>query len=333
MSERLLIVTADPGYVDTVTAMAQQAQLLDCHVYPLSDETPHQAIHLIVSGEHLQAILDRLQSILGGATDWRISILPVEATVPRRRQTAEEAEAEKKGSARQSREALYDGVANSARLDWSFLVFVALSTVVAAIGLIKDNVAVVIGAMVIAPLLGPNLAFALGVALGDRSLMAKAMGTNAVGVIVSVMISVVIGLVWPLDLHSHELMARTDVGFDGVALALASGAAAALSLTTGLSSALVGVMVAVALLPPAATIGLMVGAGRGELALGAALLLAVNIVCVNISAQIAFVMRRITPRTWYERQTARRAVLINAVLWLLLLAALAALLAVRTPTL
>ena len=91
---------------------------------------------------------------------------------------------------------------------------------------------------------------------------------------------------------STEILARTDVGLAGVALALVSGAAAVLSLTTGLSSTLVGVMVAVALLPPTATMGMLVGAGHMKLAGGAALLLAVNVVCVIISAKLMSVTRR-----------------------------------------
>ena len=73
------------------------------------------------------------------------------------------------------------------------------------------------------------------------------------------------------------------MGLDSIALALASGAAAVLSLTTGLSSVLVGVMVAVALLPPTATLGIMLGAGHAQLAIGAAILLAVNINLVSFS--------------------------------------------------
>ncbi|MEQ8698745.1 MAG: TIGR00341 family protein, partial [Bauldia litoralis] len=180
--------------------------------------------------------------------------------------------------------------------------------------------------------LGPNLAFGFGVALGDRKLMVRALGTNAAGVAVTLTVCALIGLVWPLDMGSKELMARTDVGFDGMALALASGAAAALSLTTGLSSALVGVMVAVALLPPAATIGLMAGAGQWPHAYGAMLLLAVNVVCVNLATQAAFVLRGVRPRTWFEQAAARRAVRLNALVWLVLLVALAALLYLRVPT-
>jgi uncharacterized hydrophobic protein (TIGR00341 family) len=180
--------------------------------------------------------------------------------------------------------------------------------------------------------LGPNLAFGFGVALGDRALMVRALGTNAAGVALTLVLCAAIGLAWPLDLGSRELMARTDVGFDGMVLALASGAAAALSLTTGLSAALVGVMVAVALLPPAATIGLMLGAGQWHHALGATLLLAVNVVCVNLATQATFVLRGVTPRTWLEKEAARRAVRVNALIWLLLLAALAGLLLLRAPT-
>lgn len=333
MAERVIVVTADPGYRDTITAMAEQAGVLDCQVYGPDETAPRQAIHLLVGDDNRQTVLDKLQTILGAADGWRITILPVEATIPRRDESTAEAAAREKKSAGESREELYDDVASNARLNRSFLVFVVLSTIVAAIGLIEDNVAVVIGAMVIAPLLGPNLAFALGVALGDRALMGRAVVTNAAGVALTLAICVAIGRFWPVALESAELMARTDVGFDGLALALASGAAAALSLTTGLSSALVGVMVAVALLPPAATIGLMAGAGHWKLALGAALLLAADVVCVNLSAQITFVLRGVTPRTWFDRKTARRGVLINAAVWVALLAALAVILLTRTPQL
>jgi uncharacterized membrane protein len=107
-----------------------------------------------------------------------------------------------------------------------------------------------------------------------------------------------------------------------VALALASGAAAALSLTTGLSSALVGVMVAVALLPPAASTGLLAGAGDMAGAEGALLLLAVNVVSVNLAAQVVFLGRRIRPLTWFEKKVAARYSAIGLALWLVALALL-----------
>ena len=157
---------------------------------------------------------------------------------------------------------------------------------------------------------------------GDRNLMGRAMLTNVVGLAAAIGLSALVAVLAPIDLQSPELMARTSVGFDGIALALASGAAATLSLTTGISSALVGVMVAVALLPPAAAIGMMLGTGNLALAGGAAMLLAVNVVCLNLSAQLTFVLRGITPRTWYQKRNAKRASQINAAIWLGLLALL-----------
>jgi len=139
-------------------------------------------------------------------------------------------------------------------------------------------------------------------------------------------VSLTIGAIWPLDIHrgealvaSTEILARTNVGLDGVVLALVSGAAAVLSLTTGLSSTLVGVMVAVALLPPTATMGMLLGAGHPQLATGAMLLLAVNVVCVIVAAKIVFLAKGVQPRTWYEREKARQSKLLNGVIWGVLL--------------
>ncbi len=240
-------------------------------------------------------------------------LIPVEAALPR----PPEPEEKPKDKSAATREALYESVAKNARLDMNFLVLVVLSTIVATIGLIENNVAVVVGAMVIAPLLGPNLALALGTALGDTDLMWKALRTNLAGVGVTLILSAIIGLAGYIDLDSPELMARTDVGLDSVALALASGAAAVLSITTGLPSVLVGVMVAVALMPPAATLGLMLGSGHLHYAIGAGLLLAVNIVCLNLAAKVVFLLRGIVPRTWWEKEKARRAMIIYLLIWVM----------------
>jgi uncharacterized hydrophobic protein (TIGR00341 family) len=155
--------------------------------------------------------------------------------------------------------------------------------------------------------------------------MRKALKTNLAGVGLAIGLSILIGVVWPIDINSSELLARTDVGMDSLALALASGAAAALSLTTGLSSVLVGVMVAVALLPPAATFGLMLGRGEFQLAMGAALLLIANVVCVNLATKLVFLVKGISPRTWWEKEKARRAMRVSILVWFISLAILAVL--------
>ena len=221
-----------------------------------------------------------------------------------------------------TREELYSQIEKNTRLDGNFLILVFLSTVVAAIGLLENNVAVVIGAMVIAPLLGPNIALAFAATLGDRDLLLKSFKTNMVGVLFALSLSVAIGWFWPPITLNPEILARTSVGFDDVVLALASGAAAVLSLTSGVASALVGVMVAVALLPPTATLGMVLASGQHQLASGAALLLAVNIVCVNASANLVFLFKGVRPRTWLEKRRARQSVVWIGLFWAIALAVL-----------
>lgn len=316
---RAIDVISPAGQVGTVLSLAEK-HCAD-HWVDAEAEDGRQTVHLLVDAEHSQTVLDGLQTFLGSTPSARIVISTVEATLP----AVEEKESESKSRGKgitSSREELLGEMAKRSRLDSNFLVLVFLSTIVAAVGLIKNNVAVVVGAMVIAPLLGPNLSLSLGTALGEKSLMWRSVKTNLAGVALTLVLSVLIGLLWPVDLRSTELLARTDVGLDSVALALASGAAAVLSITTGLSSVLVGVMVAVALMPPAVTLGLMLSSGHFSLAFGALLLLLVNVVCLNFAANCVFYAKGVGPRTWHEKKQARTSIFVSIAFWALLLVAL-----------
>lgn len=306
-------VIADSGSADTVSAIAEKVNARDFRLGVVDDDGMQQ-MRLLVADSQLQSLLDTLQNILGAQPMARILVMPVEASLPR-----EEKVEEKKDTSGTTREALYESIEKSSRLDINYAILVMLSTVVAAIGMIENNVAVIIGAMVIAPLLGPNLALSLGTALGDIVLMRKAMLTLFAGIMIAVGLSIGIGFFWPYELDSFELLMRSEVGLDSIALALASGAAAALSVTTGLPSVLVGVMVAVALLPPAAAMGLMLGGGHVSLAIGAGLLLAINIVSVNLASKIVFLFRGVRPRTWLEKEKAKRAMIVYVVVWIVTL--------------
>ncbi len=307
---KLIEVIVDEIVTETVADIATKHNAVDFRLAQKNEEG-RQAMRILLQDEMVRSTLDALQAVVSSYPTSRIIVFPVETTLP----LPEEIKAKRKTTST-SREALYDSVSKDVKLNSNFIVLVILSTVVAAIGLIENNVAVVIGAMVIAPLLGPNIALGLGTALGDVDLMRKALITNLVGVGICVILSILIGLSWPFDIDSPELMARTNVGLDSLALALASGAAAALSLTTGLSSVLVGVMVAVALLPPAATFGLMLGHGQYQLAVGALLLLIANVVCLNLATKIVFWLKGISPRTWWQKEKAKRAMRVYILVWL-----------------
>ncbi|MEM8834142.1 MAG: TIGR00341 family protein, partial [Pseudomonadota bacterium] len=226
-----------------------------------------------------------------------------------------------------TREELQMDMEAGGKLSFDFLLLVFLSAIVAGIGLIQSDVAIIIGAMVIAPLLGPNLAMAFAAGLGNKKLFLSSLMTNIIGLSFALFISVLASFFMDMTAlkESTELMNRTNISFATIALALASGAAAVLSLTTGVSSALVGVMVAVALLPPAVTLGLFTGQGQWDLAFGAGLLLATNIICINISALVIFRLKGVRPRTWYEEKTARKNARFNLILWIGILILLSAL--------
>ena len=316
---KIIEVIADESYIDSIKNIADKNDASDFWIVS-SEGEERKVVRILVKPEQRQIILDALQGILSTSLSARVVVIPVEATLPRE----EEPEKNTKiiSAAETTREELYNSIGKNAHLNRTYLLLIFLSTVVVAIGLLKDNVAVVIGAMVIAPLLGPNLAMALGTALGDTDLMWKAFKTGLAGMSLALVLSILIGIFWPLNVESRELLARTYVGLDSAVLAMASGAAAVISLTSGIPSILVGVMVAVALLPPAATMGLMLGAGQTDLAYGAAFLLAVNIVAINLSAKLAFLIQGIKPRTWLEKKKAKQSMLSYIIIWVLTLAAL-----------
>lgn len=304
-----------------------------------SDGKTRWTLHILADDECRQQLLDEIQSELTLEDDWQLAILPVDTTLPRAAEPEEEKTTDPKEEVDEamklpgglSREEIYEQVERQGKTNRTYLILVLLSTVVAAFGMLEDNVAVVLGAMVIAPLLGPNLALSVGVALGDSKLILRAAAALIIGVALSIFLGFLIALLLPGASESDELLSRTDIGFGGLAIALASGAAAALSLVTGVSSALVGVMVAVALLPPATAVGLFLGFGQPMHAFESSIMLLMNIVCINISAQAVMVTRGITPRRWYEKRRARRSSRINAAIWLSLLTLLAVLLWLRQP--
>ena len=227
-------------------------------------------VMVLVQAEKAEAVLDRLESTYGQREGFRVLLMEVQAAVPRPAPTeAERAAASqpKFGPARISRQELDAEVRASARLNGVFLAMILLSSLVAAIGMWRDNAAVIIGAMVIAPLLGPNIALAFATALGNVELGLRALKTALAGIGAALLVAVLLGLVLPIEggperlASGSELLLRTHAGLADIVLALAAGTAGALAFTTGIHTPLVGVMVAVALLPPLVASGLCAGAG------------------------------------------------------------------------
>ena len=184
--------------------------------------------------------------------------------------------------------------------------------------------------MVIAPLLTPNVAFALSNTLGDTKLARKAIKILATGFFLSLAIAVVIGLWFEVDLRIPAIASRTNLAISDIALAFAAGAAGTFAFTTGLPGTLIGVMVAVALLPPLMTFGMLLGAGKFAAALNAFLLVATNVICINLAGVVTFLFQGVRPRTWWEAKKAKRRAIKASIFWAIMLLVLAAILFYRT---
>lgn len=284
------------------------------------------AVRILVRSSRTERLTDDLGDEFDQVDGFRLILLEVEATVPIPEETDGEEQPEDGDDKdhqetwdRISREELYQDIVGSSQLTPVYLVTVALSTLVAAVGLVRGDVPIIIGAMVIAPLLGPNVALALGCTLGDLGLVGRAAKTALAGLGLGFVISLAGGWLVGVDPTVPEILSRTEVSWGDVALALAAGVAGALAFTTGLPTAVIGVMVAVALLPPLVVVGLLVGSGEIRLALGAVVLLVTNITCVNLAGVGTFFAQQIRPRKWWKAEQAKRATLTAVALWLVML--------------
>ncbi len=285
-------------------------------------------LNVLLPAEQVEDVLDSLRDRFGGEEGFRIVLLPVEATVPKHEPEEEEEgkspEGQEAEKGRVSRQELYEDIVPPALLNGPYMGMILLSSLVAALGLWRGNIAIVIGAMVITPLLGPNMALALANTLGDTELLHRALRANLAGIGAGFALAAVIGVLLPFGNASEELLWGTRVGLPDIAVGLAAGGAGALAVTRGERSALVGVMVAVALLPPLVAAGLMVGAGQWSAALNAGTLFLVNVICVNLAGIAMFLLQGIWPHHYYEAQEAKKATRRALTVWLFLLACLGA---------
>ncbi len=289
-------------------------------------------VSALTESEHSETIIDLFDRSFSSVEGFRLIVFPVEASIPRTDISVKkgvtsdiiEKNGKKINTLRISREELYTDIVDSTKISNVFVFMAILSTVVAAIGLQKNNVAVIIGAMVIAPFLGPNVALALSTCLADRKLGLNALKTLLVGIVIVVILSTGMGYFFQTSTNIAEIHSRTSAGFSDIFLALAAGCAGVLAFTTGVSSAVIGVMVAVALLPPLTVSGLLLGAGHYHEATGALLLFSTNIICINLAGVATFLVQGVSPRIWWQADKAKKAIRIALVLWTVLLTLLAA---------
>lgn len=323
MALRQIEITVPVSEQSKLRAALGDLDVIDMSFSPCADE--RMLVRILIETVRSESVIDHLERNFSLREGFRVTLLPVEGTLPRLNKV-EVAPGRGSRPLRINRLELLDELERGVEPNRIFFATVLLSAVVAAVGLVRDDVAIIIGAMVIAPLLTPNMALALGTTLGDTKLIHRALKTNLLGMIVAFTFAVILGTVLNADPEIAAIRARTEVGLSDLALALAAGSAGALAFTTGVSASLVGVMVAVALMPPLIVCGLFMGSQQFDYAMGALLLVATNVICVNLTGVLTFRFQGIRPQTWYETDRAKRATRVAILIWGTLLVALAVIL-------
>ncbi|WP_158738168.1 TIGR00341 family protein [Alteribacillus sp. YIM 98480] len=266
-------------------------------------------VRILVETKHSEEILNYLEQASNQNDKLSALLFSLKTYIPHLEDKKEELEEEDEKSEereliRASRHELYSVVFESSEISKSFSWFLLLSALVATAGIVKNSPAIVIGAMMIAPIIGPFSAVAFASVLGDYKLLRRALVSALYGLILPIGVAIIFGYFFALPVNSQEFLSRMNIELIDIIAALASGAAGAISFIKRVSEAFVGVMVSVALLPPAVVFGMMVGAAKWEGALTPLLLLLVNTSSIVLSAIVVFWLSGIKPVNWQEIQEA-----------------------------
>jgi len=177
-------------------------------------------------------------------------------------------------------------VARDARLDRKFLLLIILAAMIATLGLLQSSTAVVIGAMLVSPLMGPIMGVGFGLATLETNLIRRSLVTLAAGMAVAILVAMLIIWLSPIKDVTPELRARTQPTLLDLGVAVVGGIAGVYAIMRKLSGVMVGVAIATALVPPLSTVGFGLVTGRFDFAMGAALLFLTNTLAIAFAATI-----------------------------------------------
>ncbi len=170
-----------------------------------------------------------------------------------------------------------------------YVVMILLSAVLASLGLLLNSSAVIIGAMLVAPLMQPLEALSLGLITGQPPLIRRSVLTLFEGVVLALFVAILTGLLLPTATPTLEMLARGNPNLIDAGVALVSGLVAAYATARkGIPAALAGVAIAAALMPPLCTVGMGLAFRNIELAFGAALLFTTNIAFIVAAGCVVY---------------------------------------------
>ncbi|WP_333591364.1 TIGR00341 family protein [Brevundimonas sp.] len=190
-------------------------------------------------------------------------------------------------------------------LSGRYLIMSVISAAIAILGLMLSSPAVVIGAMLVSPMMGPIVALGFSLALLDFGELKQALQAIVVGLGVALLVSVILTLVSPLKEPTAEILARTRPNFFDLLIAVFSGVAGAYAVIKQRGETIIGVAIATALMPPVATVGFGIGTGDLRIAGGAFFLFMTNLVAIALAATLTAGFYGFRPRLGERSGQAR----------------------------
>lgn len=223
-------------------------------------------------------------------------------------------------------ERLVESTERYTRLSRDVLTMALFATMIALAGLFLDNVAILIGAMLLSPLLGPINAFAVNANLGRIRKLARSQAAVllllAAIVILAAIITFLASHIVELPTNTTQIVIRNHATLTDILIALILGLAAGIALFVGFPEILVGVAIAVAIVPPAAVSGIGLALFNTNLFIGALTLTLIYLFGLQLGSTLMLRIRGVLPRKYYQQTEARKrsaySILILAVLLVIL---------------
>ena len=198
---------------------------------------------------------------------------------------------------------LFVALQEDANIHTNYVVFILLSTGIASLGLFLDSAAIIIGAMILAPLMAPLVSLSMGLLRADEKLFWHSMEKLALGTVLALIVAATVSLIFPSDPLTSAMAARLNPSLPDLFVAILSGIAAAWARSMKEAAQnLAGVAIAVALVPPLAVAG--IGLGRGDLWFfgQAFLLFLTNLIGIVLAASISFRVLGFSPAIHDKRR-------------------------------
>jgi uncharacterized hydrophobic protein (TIGR00341 family) len=231
-----------------------------------------------------------------------LMIFTPDTIIPRNKEKAN------KESYRASRETIVDYAKENSALSMQLIFLAIVASIVTSLGLITNNTAVIVGSMIIAPVFGPIAAMAIGIVLGDLKLLGQGLLSELTVVGIAIIVGGIFGVIIPNVTLNSALEVRMLPTIADLLIAFAAGGAGAYSLIVHVKSQqLVGVVIAAALIPVMATIGIGISLGNISMIIGATLLLLGNFFALLLAIILVFYYQGLKPQWWYA-STAKKLI-------------------------